>query len=170
MASNANALALQLSALHAGANAAINFSFGNLLARVDYYDISDGNTLLTSSVNMVSTWRPLGSHFKPYLGAETRGAKYLSPNYWSPDQGSGSFYGGLLGEWGEAGWNLYASGQIGARLFGDAGTSWSVGAGGKAWVSRDVALSMNLWAMDSWRNNASYRAQAATVNLEKLWR
>jgi hypothetical protein len=170
MASNPNALASRLSAVHAGMNATLNTSIGGLYGRVDYYNVSDGNIILTSSANLATAWRPLGNRFKPYVGFETRGAKYASPNYWSPVNGAGSLYGGLLGEWGAPEWNLYASGQVGARLFGDAGTSWSVGAGGKTWVTSDIALSANLWAMSSWRDNAEYRAKAASVNLEKLWR
>jgi hypothetical protein len=170
MASNPNALASRLSAAHAGINATLNYSIGSIFGRADYYSISDGNTIMTSSLNLVSAWRPLGSHFKPYTGFDTRGAKYASPNYWSPTQGSGTIYAGLLGEWGEAGWNLYGAGQVGGRMFGDAGTSWSVSGGGKTWVTNDIALSMNLWAMSSWRDNAAYQAKSATVNLEKLWR
>lgn len=170
MATNPKALASHLSATHAGVTAAKDFSLGKLVARVDYYDISDGNTILSSGLHLASAWRPLGGHFKPFLGIETRGAKFNTLSYWSPDQGSGTAYAGVLGEWGAADWNLYASGQAGVRLFGDAGTSWSWSAGGKRWISNDVALSVNLWSLDSWRNNAAYRAQAATINLEKLWR
>ena len=31
-------------------------------------------------------------------------------------------------------------------------------------------IKVNLWSLDSWRDNAAYRARAATVNLETLWR
>jgi tetratricopeptide (TPR) repeat protein len=170
MATNPNALAAHLSAMHAGIHVATNYSFGNLLAGIDYYDISDDNTVLAGNLQLTSAWRPLGKNVKPFVGVETRGAKYSTTSYWSPDQGSGTLYSGLLGEWGSENWNFYASGQVGVRLFGDAGTSWSLSAGGKLWVSRDIALSLNLWSLDSWRNNAAYRAQSATVNLEKLWR
>ena len=101
---------------------------------------------------------------------QTRDAKFSSPSYWSPEQGSGTLYAGLLGEWGSADWNFYASAQSGTGLYGDAGTSWSVSGGGKRWLSNDIALSMNFWSMASWRDNAAYRAQSATVSLEKLWR
>lgn len=170
MATNPKALASHLSATYAGVTAAKDLSVGKLVARVDYYDISDGNTILSSGLHLASAWRPFGGQFKPFLGIETRGAKFTTLNYWSPDQGSGTAYAGVLREWGAADWNLYASGQAGLRLFGDAGTSWSWSAGGKRWVSNDVALSLNLWSLSSWRNNAAYRAQAATLNLEKLWR
>lgn len=170
MASNPKALALHLSAMHAGISWIRDFSFGNLAARANYYDVSDGNVVLTGNLHLASAWRPLGSNFKPFLGIETRGAKFNIANYWSPDQGSGTVYGGLLAEWGGTDWSLFASGQLGARLFGDAGTSWSLSTGGKYWLTNNLALSATLWSMSSWRDNAAYRAQSATLNLEKLWR
>ncbi len=170
MASNPNALALHLSAMHVGINAAKDYTFGNLSARFNFYDVSDDNTVWTSNLHLSSTWRPFGKNFKPFAGLETRSAALLTPNYWAPTQGSGTLYGGLLGEWGAASWILYGSAQVGLRLYGDAGTSWSLSAGGKYWVSSNVAVSVNLWSLDSWRDNASYKAQAATINLEKLWR
>ena len=169
MASNPNALAAGLAASHIGIAVTETFSFGILQGRLNYYDISDNNTLLTTNLNLSSSWRPIGNNFKPFVGIETRGTKFNTPNYWSPADGSGTLYAGLLGEWGSADWNFYASGQTGTRLYGDAGASWSFSAGGKRWLSKDVALSMNLWSMASTRDNATYRAQSANVNLEKLW-
>lgn len=170
MAANPNALSSRLAASHVGMTATQGFSFGILHGLVDYYDISDNNHVLSSRLQLASNWRPLGNNFKPFIGIETRDARFNTLNYWSPDQGSGTAYAGVLGEWGSADWNFYASGQSGIRLYGDAGTSWSVSAGGKRWLSTDVALSMNFWSMASWRDNAAYRAQSASVNLEKLWR
>lgn len=170
MASNPNALAAGLAASHVGITVSHGFSLGTLQGRINYYDISDNNELLTTSLHFASAWRPIGSHFKPFVGVETRGAKFNTPNYWSPAEGSGTLYAGVMSEWGGADWNLYASGQTGARLYGDAGASWSVSAGGKRWLSKDVALSMNLWSMASTRDNATYRAQSANIDLEKLWR
>jgi hypothetical protein len=59
---------------------------------------------------------------------------------------------------------------MGFGFYGDAGTSWSATGGGKTWLTRDIALGVNLWAMSSWRDAAQYRAQSANVSLEKLWR
>lgn len=170
MVTNPNALALGLAASHLGVTATHGFSFGNLSGRLDYYDISDSNRVIGSSVQLASSWRPLGNNYKPFMGLQTRAARFTSPNYWSPEIGSGTFYAGVLGEWGSADWNFYASVQRGARLYGDAGQGWAVSGGGKRWLSDDLALSMTFWAMDSVRNNTGYKAQSATVSLEKLWR
>ena len=169
-ATSPNALMAGLTANYLGADATGSFDLGSLTGRFDYYDISDSNTILTHSVNFNSAWRPFGSHFKPFFGLEGRKAKVSTSSYWSPVLGSGTAYAGLMGEWGESDWNLFASVQWGARLYGDAGTSWSASTGGKRWLSSDIAVSANLWSMASWRDNAAYRAQSLNVNLEKLWR
>jgi hypothetical protein len=170
MATNAYALAANLSATHLGLTASRNFSAGNVLARVDYYDISDGNSITSGRLYLNSAWRPLGNTFKPFLSVESRKAKFSAFNYWSPAQGAGALYAGMLGDWGAAEWNIFLSGQYGVGLWGDAGNGWGVSTGGKRWLSSDVALSLNLWAMSTWRDNSNYKAQAASMTLEKLWR
>jgi hypothetical protein len=167
---NPNALSAKLSASHVGLQASQDFSFGKLVGRVDGYGISDGNFIATSSLRLSPVWRPLGSHFKPLLGIETRDAKFNTTNYWSPAQGYGSVYAGLLGEWGNDDWSLYASGQAGRPLYGEAGASWSWSAGGRRWLSTDVAISLSLWGLSNQRDNAPYRANTFALNLEKLWR
>lgn len=170
MTTNPNALALGLAASHLGATAAHGFTFGTLRGRFDYYDITDNNRIISTSVHLASSWRPLGNNYRPFVGVQTRTAQFTSPNYWSPEMGSGTLYAGLLGEWGSADWNFYTSIQAGARLYGDAGKSWAIAGGGKRWLSDDLALSMTFWAMESVRDSAAYKAQSATLSLEKLWR
>ena len=170
MANNPNALTRELSAMHIGIGFVRDFSFGNLSARANFYDVSDSNLVVATGVHLASAWRPLGRGFKPFIGVETRGAKFSATNYWAPDQGSGTLYAGLLTDWSSTDWSLFGSAQLGTSLFGDAGTSWSLSAGGKLWVTNDIALSASVWSMSSLRNNAPYRAQSATLNLEKLWR
>lgn len=169
-ATNPRALAAHLAANHVGLTLTRGMSAGDLTGRVDLFDISDGNRIVTSSLRLASSWRPMGSQVKPFFGLETRDSNFNSPNYWSPQQGFGSVYAGVLAEWGKADWNLYLSGQAGAPLYGEAGTSWSLSGGGKQWLSRNLAISLNLWSMSSRRDNARYEAQAASVSLEKLWR
>ncbi len=161
-----------LSASYLGASVNQSFALGSVQGRIDYYGISDGNSVVSHSVNLNPAWRPLGKSIKPFVGIEGRSASMLSPSgsYWAPVNGSGTAYAGVMGEWGAAEWNLFASVQMGLPLYGDAGDSWSVSAGGKRWLTNDLALNLNLWSMTSWRDNSSYRAQSANVNLEKLWR
>jgi hypothetical protein len=170
LAMNANALAANLSATHLGGSEKRTFDFGTVSGKVNFFDISDGNTILATNIHLTSSWRPFGNNWKPFAGVDTRNAKFASARYWSPSNGSGSAYGGLLGEWATEDWLLYVSGQMGFGFYGDAGTSWSAAGGGKTWLTRDIALGINLWAMAGWRDAATYRAQAANVTLEKLWR
>ena len=170
IATNPNGLAANLSAWNAGLVWNQSLSFGRLLARANYYDISDGNRIVTSSVNLTSSWRPLGSHFKPFVGVETRDAKFNSSNYWSPAQGYGTAYAGVLAEWDGPSWNFYTSAQAGAPLYGDAGNSWNVLVGGKRWVTSDIAVGFSAGMLSSKRDNAEYRAKSATVSVEKLWK
>lgn len=170
IATNPNALNAQLSAAHVGLSAAQTFSLGALRVNSEFYDISDGNQIIASNLTFTPAWRPLGQHFKPYFGIESRAADFNTPNYWSPAQGSATLYGGVMAEWSAADWNLYASGQLGKRLSGEAGKSWSLSAGGKRWLARDISLNIGLWAMASMRDGSAYRAQSATVGVEKLWR
>ena len=170
IATNPNGLAANLSAWHAGLIWNQSLSFGRLLARANYYDVSDGNRIVTSSVNLTSSWRPLGSHFKPFVGFETRDARFNSSNYWSPAQGYGTAYAGVLAEWDGPDWNVFTSAQAGTPLYGDAGNSWNVLVGGKRWVTPDVAVGFGAGMLSSKRDNSGYRAKSATVSVEKLWK
>ncbi len=169
MALNANALQTSLTAAHAGVQANGRFVLGQLSGHIDYYDISDNNAILASTVNFMPAWRPLGPRIRLLIGLETRDARVASSAYWSPATGFGTMYAGLLGEWSGANWDFMASGQAGLRLYGEAGPNWSVSAGGRYWLGKDLALGLNLWDMASWRNNADYRAKSLTMNLEKVW-
>ena len=170
LANNANALLSNFSASHVGASAKRDTPLGNVAGRLDYYVISDTNTIFSSDIRLNSNLRPFGNNIKPFIGAETRKANFLSPNYWSPSEGAGSLYAGLLAEWGSDDWSLFASGQTGLGFYGEAGNSWSLSGGAKRWVSRNTALSLNVWSMSSSRLNSEYRAQAINIALEKLWR
>ena len=169
IATNPNGLAANLSAWNAGLIWNQNLSFGRLLARANYYDISDGNRIVTSSVNFAPTWRPLGSHFKPFVGIETRDAKFNTLNYWSPAQGYGTAFAGLVAEWEDADWNFYTSAQAGIPLYGEAGKSWNLLIGGKRWISPDVAVGFSAGVLSSRRDSTEYRARSANVSVEKLW-
>ena len=170
IATNPNGLAANLSAWNAGLIWNQNLSFGRILARANYYDISDGNRVVTSSVNFASSWRPLGSHFKPFVGIETRDAKFNTLNYWSPAQGYGTAFAGVMAEWEGPDWNYYTSAQAGTPLYGEAGNSWNLLVGGKRWVSPDVAIGFSAGVLSSRRDSAEYRAKSANVSVEKLWK
>jgi tetratricopeptide (TPR) repeat protein len=169
LATNPLAVQGRLSANHIGLQGTRNTSYGSVTGRFDHYDISDGNTIMTGTLRLASNWRPLGNNVKPFAGIEFREAKFFSPSYWSPNEGFGSYYGGLLAEWDSPDSTFYASGQVGERLYGEAGRSWSLSLGGKYWLGNDLSAGFALWSMASRRNNADYRARSANVIMEKLW-
>lgn len=166
---NPNAPANHLSATRVGVQGIGRFDFGDVVGRADIYKISDGNTVTTSSLRWTPAWRPFGGNVKPIVGIDTRNASFGTGNYWSPAQGSGSLYAGILGEWSAQDWSFYATATPGMRLLGEAGKSWSLSAGGKRWLNKNWALSMNLWAMGSRRDNTEYRAQSLNITLDRLW-
>lgn len=169
LATNPLAVQSNLSATHIGLQGTRSTYYGSLTGRLDYFDISDGNTITTGNLRLASNWRPLGSHFKPFAGIEFREAKFFSPAYWSPSEGFGSYYGGMMAEWDSPDAVFYASGQIGDSLYGEAGRSWSLSTGGKYWLANDLSAGFSLWSMASRRNGAAYRAKSANVIVEKLW-
>ena len=170
MASNSRAVLSNLTATHVGLDASQGLSIGKFSARADYFDISDGNTILTANLTFVPAWRPLGSHLKPFFGIEARDANVRSANYWSPAKGYGTSYVGLLGEWGNANGDFFVSGQTGVRLLGEAASNWSLSAGGRRWITRDIALGLNLWSLSSWRDNTNYRATSLNMTVVKIWK
>ena len=169
LAINANGLQKRLSASLVGAETGGATPAGQLTGRLQRYDISDGNQITTANVRLAASWRPLGPSIKPFVGIEVRDAGFSTPDYWSPAIGSGVAYAGLQAEAGNSVWSVYGSAQAGARLYGDAGTSWSLSLGGRRWITPDLAVVFSLWSMASQRDNAAYRARSGSVSVEKLW-
>ncbi|MDP1980727.1 hypothetical protein [Undibacterium sp.] len=166
---NARALEDGLNAAHIGLDANLHFDSGQFTEHIDIFRVSDSNVILTSRSNFIPSWRPFGHRIKPFVGIETRDVRFYSNKYWSPEDGFGTAYVGLQGEWANENWSLYGSGQVGTRLYGEAGSNWSLGMGGKLWLDKNLAVGVNLWSMASRRDNARYRAKSFSVNLEKLW-
>jgi hypothetical protein len=169
LSSNPKALAAQLTATRISAQTSATFAAGNVFARAEVNKISDGNTIVATALRFTPAWRPLGSHFKPVIGIETRDSKLSKLEYWSPSTGYGTAFAGISAEWQDSDWNFFASAQAGTRLYGEAGNSWSTAMGGKYWLTKQWSIGMRLWAMSSQRNFQSYRAQSAFVTVEKLW-
>ena len=166
---SARALASGLTAKRIGVDGSWGSEAGVLSGRASWYSISDHNTLRTASLKFAPSWRPLGLWFKPYVSLDTRDVKFNTPNYWSPIDGSGSAGLGATAEWSEKDWFFYMAGQLGARVYGEAGSSWSASVGGQRWLNRDTALTVNLWGMSSVRDKARYKAHSLSVKVDRLW-
>jgi hypothetical protein len=169
ISNNPKGLAANLTATRVSAQLNTIFETGSLFARAEFNQISDGNNVSTTAIRFTPAWRPFGAHFKPLLGIETRDAKENKAQYWSPSNGYGTAFAGVLAEWQETDWNFFASAQAGTRLFGEAGASWSLSSGGKLWVNKDWAVGLRVWSMASQRDLQRYRARSAYLTVEKLW-
>ncbi len=171
LALNARALEVDLSAHHVALALEGKNRFGQFNGRVDYYDVNDGNEIVSSSFRFAPAFRPFGSRVQLFTSIETRDARRaaLNSSYWAPVDGFGSLSLGAQTDWGGADWSLYGAAQVGARLFGEAGNSWSISGGGKRWIGSDWAIGINLFRLASRRDNARYQAQAFNVSVEKLW-
>lgn len=168
-AANAKALAAGLTADRIGLTGSWSGELGVLSGRLNAYEISDGNSLLTTNIKLAPNWRPLGVAVKPYASVETRDLTFNTPNYWSPVEGSGSFALGASAEWAEKDWFFVLAGQLGTRIYGDASNSWSASIGAQRWLTRNTALTTNLWGMSSIRDGGRYRAHSLSLKLDRLW-
>jgi tetratricopeptide (TPR) repeat protein len=169
ISNNPKGLNAQLAATRISVQTNAALDIGNLFARAEVNNISDGNRISATAIRFTPAWRPFGNNFKPLLGIETRNSKLSKLEYWSPAEGYGSALMGMTAEWQETDWNFFASAQVGTRLYGEAGTSWSLSSGGKLWLNKDWAVGVRLWSMASQRNLQRYRSQSAHLTVEKLW-
>lgn len=166
---SARALDAGLTANRVGLEGSWGDTVGVLSGRVNWYNISDTNTLRTGSLKFAPSWRPLGLWFKPYASIDTRDVKFNTPNYWSPADGSGTLGLGATAEWASKDWYFVMAGQLGTRMYGEAGSSWSASVGAQRWLNRDTALTVNLWGMSSIRDQVRYKANTLSVKLDRLW-
>ncbi len=169
LSNNPSSLFSEQSATRLKVSGATELKFGKIDGQLSVYKVSDGNQIVTSNFNFTPAWRPLGVHLKPLLGFETRSTSFATLKYWSPATGYGSAFAGVMGEWDSRNWNVYASAQVGTRLYGEAGSSWSVSTGGKYWITEDWSLSLRFWAMASQRDYLRYKARSVFFTVEKLW-
>ena len=166
---SAKALDAGLTANRIGLEAQWGGELGVLSGKLNVYDISDNNSLRTTSIKLAPSWRPLGLNFKPYTSIDTRDLKFNTPNYWSPSDGSGTLGLGATAEWSEKDWYFVLAGQLGTRIYGEAGSSWSASIGAQRWLNRETAVTANLWGMSSIRDGARYKAHSLSLKLDRLW-
>lgn len=166
---SARAMAARYSATQWGLAHATNTSWGAWSLDAQAFQVSDGNSVLTSQLKFTPAWRPFGPGFKTFVVTDTRHASFNTPDYWSPAGGYGTASVGVSQAWEQADWTLYTSAQVGNKLLGEAGPSWSASVGGKRWLSPDYALGLNATTLSNRRDDAAYRASFVNLNVEKLW-
>jgi len=167
---NVNAEAANLSASHAALATNQSGELGSLRGRVDYFGVSDGNTILMSSLQFTPSWRPLGKNFKTFVGIQTRNQSDYSPLYWSPMNGGyGVYFAGVQAEWSSDTTNLYATAQAGNRLYGEGSRNWGLAAGGRTMFTPDFALGVKLSYYAGGLYGPTFSYASALVTIEKFW-
>ncbi len=167
---NVNAEAANLSASHAALATNQSGELGSLRGRVDYFGVSDGNTVLMSSLQFTPSWRPLGKNFKTFVGIQTRNQSDYSPLYWSPMNGGyGVYFAGVQAEWSSDTTNLYATAQAGNRLYGEGSRNWGLAAGGRTMLTPDFALGVKLSYYAGGLYGPTFSYASALVTIEKFW-
>jgi tetratricopeptide (TPR) repeat protein len=167
---NVNAEAANLSASHVALASSQSGELGSIRGRVDYFGVSDGNTVLMSNLQFTPAWRPLGKHFKTFVGMQTRNQSDYSPLYWSPMNGGyGVWFAGVQAEWSNDTTDLYATAQAGNRLYGEGTRNWGLAAGGRKMLNSDLALGVKLSYYAGGQYGPTFSYASALVTIEKFW-
>lgn len=164
---SAGATADGLTARTIGAVAETGFSIGKLRARVDAYDISDGNQVLDGDAQITPAWQPLPWGLSWFGGVYLRDAEREDPRYWSPDRTYGVAFAGVQRNWSFDRAELSASLRRGFAFTSTAGDSWSGGLSGRVWLRPNLALGVEAWAVDAPRPG-SYRMHQVGAFLQRL--
>ena len=164
---SAGATADGLTARTAGAVAEAGFAAGKLRARLDFYDISDGNKLADGEAQLTPSWQPLPWRLIWFGGVYLREADRDDPRYWSPSHTYGVAFAGVQRYWSFDNTELSATLRRGFKLTSSAGDSWSGGVGGKVWLRPNLALGVEGFVVDAPRPG-SYRMHQVGAYLQRL--
>jgi hypothetical protein len=168
LAFTAAALADGLTANTLGVFAEVRPAIGALRARLDAYDISDGNRLWEGEAQFTPGWQPLPWRLEWFGGVFGRGAQREDPRYWSPRPAYGLAFVGVRRSWFSDRSELSAWLRGGGGFTETAKASWSAGLTGRYWLTSDVALGVEAWAVDAPRPTP-YRMQQVAAFLQHLW-
>ncbi len=167
---NTSAELANLSAAHFALATSKTGEMGNVRARVDYFGVSDGNSVVIGNLQYTPPWQLLGEYFKPFIGISTRNQANYSPLYWSPVNGGyGVYFVGMQAEWSNSTSTVFASAQIGNGLYGEGGLNWGLSLGGKTWINDDYAIGAKLNKYAGGQYGPTYYFTSALVTLERAW-
>jgi hypothetical protein len=149
LAFTAAALADHLTANTIGVLAEARPTLGAVRLRLDGYDISDGNRVLDGELQLTPGWQPLPWRLEWFGGAYGRSAARDDPRYWSPKPAYGLAFLGVRRSWSSDRSDFSAWLRAGAGFTDTAKASWSGGLSGRYWLSADLALGLEAWALDA---------------------
>lgn len=168
MAFNAAAVAAGLKADTVGLFGEAHFRIGTVLARLEHYDISDGNRILDGEVQMTPVWQPLPWGLEWFGGIYGRNAEREDPRYWSPRPAYGLAFAGVQRGWHYERMDLRASVRGGLGFTDTAKSSWTLSLSGRYWLNSDIAIGLEAWTVDAPRP-ADYRMQQVAAFVQHLW-
>jgi hypothetical protein len=163
-----NAAAEGLTARTLGILGETDVGLGVLRGRLDGYDVSDGNRVLDGELQLTPAWQPLPLRLVWFGGVYGRGADREDPRYWSPRPGYGLAFVGLQRGWYSERADITASVRRGFGFTDSARNSWTVGLNGRYWMTNDLAIGLEAWAVESPRP-ADYRMHQVAAFVQQLW-
>lgn len=146
----------------------LGYGLGTVRARVDGYDVSDGNQLWDGELQVTPGWQPLPWGLQWFGGLYGRRAEREDPRYWSPNPTYGLAFAGLRRAWYTDRSDLTATVRAGAGLTETAKTSWSAGVTGRYWLTAGIAIGVEAWSVYAPRPQP-YRMHQLAAFLQHLW-
>jgi tetratricopeptide (TPR) repeat protein len=168
LAFSAGALADRLTANTVGLSSEARPAIGTLRLRLDGYEISDGNRIVDGELQITPAWQPLPWRLEWYGGAYGRHAQREDARYWSPTPAYGLAFAGVRRNWSADRYDVSAWLRGGAGFTDTAKASWSAGLAGRYWMTKDIGLGLEAWALEAPRPSP-YRMQQAMVSVQHLW-
>ena len=157
-----------LTAVSAGVYGDAPLAGGSLRARLETYDISDGNLVADGELQVTPAWQPLPARVVWFGGLYARYAEREDPRYWSPRPVYGLVFLGLQRSWNLDSTEITASGRRGAPVTDSARTSWSAGLNARQWLRDDIAVGVDAWVAQSPRPD-DYRMRQVAAYVQHLW-
>ena len=136
-------------------------------ARLDLYDLSDGNRIVDGEAQLTPRWQPLPWRVTWFGGLYGRHAEREDVRYWSPRPAYELAFVGVQRHWSADRLEVSASLRGGVGLTSSAGDSWSAGADARYWLRRDLAVGVEAWSVEAPRP-ASYRMQHVGAFVQQL--
>lgn len=163
-----NAAADGLTAHMLGLLGETHLGIGALRGRIEGYDISDSNRVVDGELQLTPLWQPLPLGLAWFGGVYARDAEREDPRYWSPRPTYGLAFIGLQRGWYFDRSDVTVSLRRGFAFTDSARNSWSAGLNGRYWVSNDIAIGLEGWAVESPRP-ADYRIHQIAAFIQHLW-
>lgn len=160
-----------LTANRAGIEGRLDTTIGNWNGGFAHFSVSDGNRVQDANLRFTPSAQPFpaGSGARIFAGLYGRKADRKAEHYWSPASGFYTAFLGVAADRAGPDGDIYGELKRSQRIGGEGANGWSVGFGGRRWLSRDWAVRADGFWLETRRDQSAYRAKSATISLEHLW-